>query len=666
MKQLLPLNHFKAKSLTIAIATALASQSALAETSASDEEMPELDMVIVVGQATGGLDTFIGEEELEKIQADDLADVFRRDASVAVGGSVQMSQKIYVRNTGEDRLHISVDGAEIAAGIFHHSGRVSMEPELIKQVEVEAGAGSATAGPGALGGSVRFVTKDPEDMLEPGQSFGALVKGGYFSNSSGKKLSATAFGGDKQGVISAMASITHSDHDNSEDGNGDELIGTNLKTEMAFVKAVADLGDHYVSLSHERLEEDGDVLYKPEFIPAGNNPVSPTEGVRDTTILNYGINPVSDLVDFSVNLYNTDQEQARNWGSTAFFYDGGIKSMGLTLQNISQVGSHKLIYGINYRDDEGWLNDMDISPYRFEEEGSVKGVYLQDVMSFDQLTVTAGARFDKYELTDRQGMNISDSGVSPNLSANYQISSNLAVSAGYAEALNGAEVNDAFALSTYTNSSDLEAETVQNLELGLDFNQGDFGGSIGVYRSVIENAFGATTPWSKNVINLEDDVETDGFTANAEYQAGALLVSGGLNIADSKIGDEIATRYVYSSSAISIGDTATLDVNYQFSDSFAAGWGAEFVKGIHDINLNVGGDNLTVDKPGYAVHDIYAHWLPTGSEDLAINFTVKNLFNKHYLSHASVEDFSHNAGYEVISGNAEAGRDVRVSVALKF
>jgi len=99
-------------------------------------------------------------------------DVFRNETSVNVGGSVGISQKLYVRNVGEDLLNITVDGAEIAEAVFHHAGRVTVEPELLKRVEVEAGAGSAAAGPGALGGSVKFTTKDPKDLLKEGKNIG--------------------------------------------------------------------------------------------------------------------------------------------------------------------------------------------------------------------------------------------------------------------------------------------------------------------------------------------------------------------------------------------------------------------------------------------------------------------------------------------------------------
>jgi hemoglobin/transferrin/lactoferrin receptor protein len=96
------------------------------------------------------------------------------------------------------------------------------------------------------------------------------------------------------------------------------------------------------------------------------------------------------------------------------------------------------------------------------------------------------------------------------------------------------------------------------------------------------------------------------------------------------------------------------------------GWSAEFVRGIHNIDLDVGGDRLELDKPGYGIHDLYVHWKPMGDDQLKVALSVNNLFDKRYLSHASVEDFTGNAGWEGIVGSPESGRDVRLSVTARF
>ncbi|WP_256359769.1 TonB-dependent receptor plug domain-containing protein [Stutzerimonas frequens] len=116
-------------------------------------------------------------EQLQHYQAADLQDVFESSPEVSVGGGPGVAQKLYLRGFEDTLLNISIDGASQPGQTFHHTGRIGIEPELLKRAEVQAGTGDATSGPGALGGSIRFVTKDPDDLLRPGERAGALLKG---------------------------------------------------------------------------------------------------------------------------------------------------------------------------------------------------------------------------------------------------------------------------------------------------------------------------------------------------------------------------------------------------------------------------------------------------------------------------------------------------------
>ena len=658
--------QFLLKPSVIAVSAILA-LSALPAYSADADEPARIKRITVVGQATDGVDSVVDQDALDKAEANDLADVFRADPSVSAGGSVKMGQKIYVRDIGEDSLNITVDGAEQAGAVFHHSGRIALEPELLKRVEVEAGTGSATAGPGALGGAVRFITKDPEDLLEPGKNVGVLLKSTYFDNGDGFKNTATVYGQGDSGVLSGMVSVTGSDLDNLDDGNGDEIAGTESEQDLAYVKVVANISDEqYLSISHEKLEEEGMILYRPELILSARNAVSPTTGDRNTTILNYGFSSDNPLLDLEVDLYTTEQEQERAFRGT--FYDGGVETVGLNLKNTSRTDKQTLIYGINYRDDKSFLNDIDFpaNPY-FEETGEVVGVFVQDIIELnDQWELSAGVRFDDYELKDANGLEFNDDGASGNIGVRYQMREGIRVNAGYAEALRGPEVEDSFRLSSYSNDANLKAEEAKTVELGVDFYGENYNVELGVYQTNIENPIGRNPPWSRVVTNLEHDIEAEGYFVNYGYSWEKLELGARFLSSESESNGQPVTRYVYGSTAASKGDTLVLDINYDLNDSFEAGWTSEIVSGIDNIRLQVGGDNLVIDKPGYSVHDLYASWRPFANDDLKVTLAIKNLFDKNYLSHSSVEDFRNNAGYEIIAGSPEAGRDIRLSVAARF
>lgn len=679
MSRLTQLPRFKQKALTTAIVSIIASSMVQAETNPADKKaekvLPKTEAIVVVGQATSGLDSLVTSEQLESYNATDMTDMFRRDPSISAGGAGGLGQKIYLRNVGEDSLHISIDGAEQAGSTFHHAGRVAIDPDLLKQVEVEAGAGSAAAGPGALGGSIRFVTKDPEDFLEPGRNVGALLKTTYMSNGDGWKNTATVFGQDNQGIFSGMVSLSGYEYDDLEDGDGNVLDGTESDKNLGFLKLIANITDEQkLSFSYEKLKEEGDILYRPEWLPGPKNPIAETTSERKTSILNYEYNPFdNDFVELSVNAYQTKNHQRRYWGGT---YGGTVETSGITLQNKSHVQNHQLTYGVNYRDDESVYAAIpyDSSDYQ-KEEGDVKGVYIQDVIQVDdQLTLSTGLRYDYYAVTDLNDQELSDGGFSPNISANYEVKPGISVSAGYAEAFRGPEVRDSLKLSTggLNNDPDLKGERAKNLEFGVNFDGDDYAVGVGVYRSVISDAILGEngSPWAKTFKNFDEDIETHGFFFRVEKDWSDLTVAASLNIADTEVNGEDATRYVYGSSATSIGDTLALNMDYQATGNLALGWSAEFVKGFSgDIFIDdvvEGTADLDYKKSGYAVHDVYARWLPMSDDQLTVTFSINNLFDKQFVSHASPEDLTHIAGYGMVGSYAEEGRDIRLSLALKF
>jgi hemoglobin/transferrin/lactoferrin receptor protein len=55
-----------------------------------------------------------------------------------------------------------------------------------------------------------------------------------------------------------------------------------------------------------------------------------------------------------------------------------------------------------------------------------------------------------------------------------------------------------------------------------------------------------------------------------------------------------------------------------------------------------------------------------GDDRLVLNMTLKNLFDKQYLDHASNEDFESIPGYEGVRGSYEPGRELRLGVTLRL
>jgi len=209
-----------------------------------NEETKSIERVAVVGAATN---LSITADDIEQFQANDLADVFRESPSVSVGGSVGVAQKIFIRGLEDAYLNVTVDGAQQTSTLFHHIGRVTLDPDLLKQIDVQAGAGEATSGPGAIGGSIRFKTKDAQDLLRGDEQFGGRVKASYFSNE-GTRYSGSLYGklSDSWGLLGYYSTV---DRDNFEDGDGNEVLGTAADQDLMFLKASGYITDGYVLLN---------------------------------------------------------------------------------------------------------------------------------------------------------------------------------------------------------------------------------------------------------------------------------------------------------------------------------------------------------------------------------------------------------------------------------
>ncbi len=609
----------------------------------------------------------INERDLEVRQANDLEDALSLDPSVTVGGSNAIAQKIYVRNLGEGMLNVSIDGATQSGSLFHHIGRIAIEPELLKQVEVQPGIGNATDGPGALGGAIRFITKDPTDLLRGNQRSGGMLKAGYFDNTSGYKASITGFG-KLDDNWSGMVSFVSSEHDEIEDGNGNKLNGSETKQRVLLTKLVGQFENgHAVRFSFENLEEEGDKLRRPEWAPGPGNPTFPMDAERRTAIFGYSYRPnYSDWLDLQFNLSLTDGDilQIGPWGP----YNGAIESLQLDIRNTSHMGVHKVVYGIDYREDEVEAGD-NTNPSQFSEDSSVTGFYLQDFIQVsDKLMISGGARLDFYRLDDQEDQNFRNDGFSPNLGFVYDISPEFSLNGGVATAFRGPEINDAFRIDISSNDPDLDAEEAENYELGFNYHKDGLEFGFGAYENKIDNTITNTLPWRAIYVN-KGDLNTDGIFTRLSYSTESIHFGLQYNNANTAINDQIATRYQYSSVVSMIGNTWVADISWRALPQLDIGWNTRLVEGIDNILVPMEISFLEdsrINKPGYVTHDFYARWVPSFLDNIVINLTVKNLFDKQYLSHGSVENLTAIPDFEAVIGAPEPGRDIRISATARF
>ncbi|MDD1784340.1 TonB-dependent receptor [Enterovibrio sp. ZSDZ35] len=642
---------FNTSPLTLAICAALLSQTAIADDHANAHET-----VVVTGNPLATTDVTIDTSQLEERQANDLNDIFRTDPEVTVGGGSSVSQKIYVRGLENTLLNVSIDGAVQSGNIYHHQGSISIEPDILQQVEVIAGAGRATDGAGALGGAIRFETKDGEEMLMPGERFGGSVKAGYYSNTEGYKTTVSGYGLITDNV-SALATLSYSDLDDYEDGDGEKQDHTGAENKVGYFKVVGNITDSQkLSLSYDSREDEAYRYHRPQWVESKKNSPINQEMDRQTLTAKYELNPEDiSWLNLALTAYNTEISLKHidgPWGD----YLGEAKSFGADLRNITSLGKHALIYGVEYRDDEGYLTSPTYGSDK--DEGQVFGVYLQgDFYVSDALLLSAGGRFDSYKLDESGGNKFDHDGFSPNVSVNYAITSNLKVYAGYAQALRGAQVREIFKLDGTKSAETRKEETAENTEAGATWVSGGLHLSATAFVTKIDDIVDEE---SKQLANV-GDLETKGFTTRAAYYWDS--VSTGISYNQSR--PELDGKSLNDDTkgiGTAIGDTWVADVNYQITESIVVGYVGRYVERLTDV-----ADGYD-EKAGYAVHDIYSEWTPFANEDLTVSLAVKNLFDKAYRDHASYGIYRNDDGSQstIAVGTREPGRDIRFNVAYAF
>ncbi|PID66912.1 MAG: hypothetical protein CR975_00460 [Gammaproteobacteria bacterium] len=120
--------------------------------------------------------------------------------------------------TGQNRVAVDIDGVPLPDTFKRgHATRVGLSPlntADLKAVEVIRGPETSMSGKSGLAGTVKFVTKDPEDYYDKagGEKFGGNVRTGYSSADKNFSIGATA-AGQITDELSAMLSYGHGKSD---------------------------------------------------------------------------------------------------------------------------------------------------------------------------------------------------------------------------------------------------------------------------------------------------------------------------------------------------------------------------------------------------------------------------------------------------------------------
>ncbi|WP_350613512.1 TonB-dependent hemoglobin/transferrin/lactoferrin family receptor [Pseudomonas sp. HY7a-MNA-CIBAN-0227] len=427
------------------------------ESKTSSSSIVQLDALSVIGtgnqvdSSTVGRST-LTQADIDRYQPNNIPSLLQTLPGVSMGGSMKPGgQTINIRGMGEaEDVPMTVDGATKSGFERYQQGTVFIEPELIKNIEVEKGPHSAFTGNGGFGGTVNMITKDAPDLLKDGRNSGAMLKYGYSSNDHEQVYSGAVYGRTDDGRFDALAYLTKRDGDDMKLAdtrpdpsnrfpiNPKRLPNSAQDVDGKLFKLNMHLTDeHSVGMSYSRANSQRWTPFSAKSYPDPPSQVNidrygykgalkrflASRDTVDTTWSGkYEYQPLDNpLVDMKLSYSESNTDQTDERDATAFFglstggrkMDTSYKDKILELRNISLFATgpleHALTTGVqirkHIRETESWMPgaNYDTPKYNyghfqpaFMPHGKVdtNAFYIQDAVTLGDVTITPSLRYD--------------------------------------------------------------------------------------------------------------------------------------------------------------------------------------------------------------------------------------------------------------------------------
>ena len=702
--------RFSLLSLALAAGFAQAADDGAAEAAsapaaaAESGKATELQTVQVKAEAVQSTRR-VTTKSVDESTSTDLKDVLFNEPSVSIGGGNGTSQWTTIRGMGQDQIDIKVDNTYTDTQIFHHNSRFLFDPALVKVTAVQKGTGSASAGIGATSGAIIARTVDAKDLLHEGQSVGFKVNAGIGSNR-GWSRGGAVYG--RWGGLDALLAgswVTEKDYKpgkgyRNNDG-GSKINNSGLGQRGILAKIGYDFNDdHRLVLSHRQEKTYGRRALREEFdfsqawrtatsprqlsaqdrakgyrvvggyvVDAFGNRVSNDANnspryrilTHDTTNLEYEGHNMGFIDTLRANVSHTVHKRAEpSWEGTP---TNKLKSDAANIGFDSILfGKHTLKYGINWRHQKSYPSSH--SNNTVNEKKTDTGLYVEGIWDFSPVTVTTGLRYDHFNATFSSGKKISGSKASPSFGVIYDVIPGLSLNASLNYASRSPRLSEVMLSGgrVYSADDNLKAERSRNAEIGVKYTWRD---ALQLEGSFFDQKIKDVQAVRNMRYYNGGTLKNRGYEFSAGYKWRGLTARAGLAYNKPKMNGSSIDSIV---TAVPMGRTWTAGLSYTFENpALEIGWRGRFVQSSSYVISETstrGGVSTTTNtpskRPGYGVNDIYVNWKPLkGKDNLNVNFSVNNVFNKYYKPHSQRESGSG-------SSLPEVGRDVRLAVNYRW
>lgn len=649
------MKQFAAKS---AFSVALVSALGTAQGQSTGQADAEADKLVVLESVV-----VKGEAPVENQGPSTLKALFAEEISVNVGGTTTSAQKIYVNGLEENNLNVQIDGARQSNNIWHHNSNTLIDPGLLKAVVIEAGVAPADAGPGALGGALRYETRDVADLLAPGRDFGAFVGGSYDSNAETFTQSGAGYG--RSNGFEALGYVSHADGDNYKDGGGDRVQGTGASLLSTLGKlAWESKGGDRLELSGQYLLDDGIRPYRANFAGVrGTVLLAPNDFSRRSATLEYTTTKPTASFDPELRVYLNRTGISRPSPTGGFargYFDSSVTSIGGLAQNRFKTAIGTITAGADLYSDRSSTDNYADPLYR--EKAFNVGLFTQlRGKPVERLQLSTGLRLDRQEYRSVDDQQYGNTGLSPNLSATFAVTEALKLNAGYSYVFGGIPLAESglFHSFPYAYSDSVEAQKARNGKLGATYSLDALTFAAELFSTTIANtvAYLEDVPEGEPFVRVTGpDLKTEGYTLSARFDGNQLRASAQFTHTDVEYANAgiSSTAFTYGSP---VGDIFKLNAIYDIGRSgVSTGLSSEIA-----LKYDYAESSGSSDLDGYEVFNAYVDWRPNFYRQMNLRFEANNIFDADYVNR-----FTAGAAVGFISPLRDRGRSFVVSTRIAF
>jgi outer membrane receptor protein involved in Fe transport len=452
---------------------------------------------------------------------------------------------------GSGRTLVLIDGVPMNSQFDGQVDWSQLATQDIERVEIVRGVGSGLYGSNAMGGIINIITRQPDE------GFHATVQGEYGSNNT-KTLSGSMRGrSDALGYSLSGSKLTSDGYDMWTDTYkkllGDKAIAIGTEKTNVSGKLTYDVTDNdLLDLSVSYLDDISTGFYDvPDYLPQE----------RQQWLSSLRYQHFSDHIETSVLVYGRFGKQYADTANRTYTdiatestYDD--QTLGINTNAVlNYFDHHQISIGADYSD-----GSIDVLTDRYTSEQTRKGyvsklgVFIQDQMNLNDLTINLAGRVDYWKTHGRQSDTLAGqpegdyperdgTEFSPKLSLLYKLIPSLNMRASVGKAFKLPELMEFYSsstrgTSTYWGNPNLRPETVLGYELGMDYyfsNSGFLKATF--YYNNAEDFIYSVRRDAQNFDKMNiDEVVTQGVEVEARYRpVSSLELSASYTYNDSQI-----------------------------------------------------------------------------------------------------------------------------------